>query len=502
MNSTKQVAQGHRFAIKLQNWLSQYGTAVLLVSIITIGAGLRLYGLATQSLWNDELSSWRRSNVDTLSQIFPELPPEHPPGFQIFLYFWTHFVGDSETLLRLPSVIAGTLTIYAMFLLGRKLYSEKEGLIAASLTAVLWTPLYYSQEARANIMLLLVAVLSTYWLLDIGQALKTGGKLVVTAVIGYVVTAALASYLHYFGLFFIGLQAAFIGLYFVPKFNTWPKLILIYSLILLAYSPWLIQAITALTTGGPAWIQPPKSDAFIKFLRFLFNNSKELTNLVLSLWVFLGITIFWRIKQKPLQVRHILFSADGLLIIWFLVPFVLIYVKSIISSPVLNNRNLIILLPAAYLLLARAITQLPFRRLMTPLMTILILGLFAQQLFFEKKYYQKPTKEQFREAVAFVDQHQNKYPDNQVVGWAWFKAYLDYYFIHFDSSQRVDLLAGQKKDIKAARNFLQTSSPSYIWFIAAHRKPDRAFVAFLHSEFDLILHESFINTDVWLFAYD
>ena len=40
--------------------------------------------------------------------------------------------GDGELAVRIPSIIAGTLVIPALYLLGRELYDRRTGLVAAS----------------------------------------------------------------------------------------------------------------------------------------------------------------------------------------------------------------------------------------------------------------------------------------------------------------------------------------------------------------------------------
>ena len=122
--------------------LNSHLTWILLLVFILVGATLRLYALDGQSLWNDELESWRQSNFPTLDAVLTKgsIPDTHPPIFQITLFFVERYLGSSETLLRLPSAIAGILSIAAMFWLGTIAFGNEEGLISAFLTAVLWVP--------------------------------------------------------------------------------------------------------------------------------------------------------------------------------------------------------------------------------------------------------------------------------------------------------------------------------------------------------------------------
>lgn len=474
---------------------------MLLIGIIIIGAGLRLYGLDHQSLWNDELSGWRYSQVDDLSLVLEKnIPRDHPPGFQVFLYFWIHQVGDSEYLLRLPFAIAGILAIAAIYFLGRKLYANNVGIIAALLTAVFWTPLYYSQEARAYSMVFLFTVLSVYWLLAIHGALKREERLPVTAVVGYIISASLLCYLHYFGLFFVLLQAALLGMLFLSRRAAWPQLLFIYGIICLLYLPWASRGVNALLTAGPSWANPPKLKHLFGYFQFLFNQSYWLTLLVFALWGFLIVKALWILWRQPGRFRKLAFSADGLLVIWLFVPLGIVFVKSLVSAPAFVNRSLIICLPAAYLLLARALTSLPYGRVITPAATILLIGLFSFQLFWLEDYYNRPVKEQFRESVAFVIDHEDAYPGAFIMSFTWDKIYLDYYFERLGSTRRVELDAGLAEDTTEAIKALEGDPAPYFWYIAAHRDPEEDFLAFLESEYDLLLHEPFIDVDVRLYG--
>ena len=136
-------------------------TALLL--ILVLGTGLRFYRISYQSLWNDELSSWSRSNYPSVAEVIRRgvRPDVHPPGYQILLYFFERGLGESEFALRFPSAVAGILSILAVFLLGACIYTPKEGLLSAALMAASWCPVYYSQEARPYSFLMLLSILSS-----------------------------------------------------------------------------------------------------------------------------------------------------------------------------------------------------------------------------------------------------------------------------------------------------------------------------------------------------
>jgi 4-amino-4-deoxy-L-arabinose transferase-like glycosyltransferase len=182
----------------------------LLVLVVLAGAALRFYGLDAQSLWNDELSSWEQSHQPTLAEVIEKgvRPTTYPPAYQVLVYYVERWVGDSEKALRFPSAVAGVLAIFAVFFLGKQLYSQREGLIAAALVAFSYQPIYYSQEARVYSFLLLFSILSSHFWFRIAGRLEARLAPDLPSQVGYVACAIVAIYLHYFGLLLVALQLA------------------------------------------------------------------------------------------------------------------------------------------------------------------------------------------------------------------------------------------------------------------------------------------------------
>lgn len=488
----------------LRRKLTNKNILVLLILILIFGSLLRLYGLNNQSLWNDELSSWKCSSYDNLSTVINRgvRPDVYPPGYQIFLYFVEKCIGDSEIILRFPSAVSGVLSVLVIFFIGLRLYSYKEGLIASALMAVLWCPIYYSQEARAYSMLLLFTLLATYFWISVLESLSKKVRLSYYTTFGYIITAIISSYLHYFGLYLIALQGLFAILFFIRRRQALAYILLIYFPILLAYLPWLPTMWEHLNKG-PIWIKPPGSItfAFVRYLHFLFNKSKTLLLFVLMLYSFLFVRSLYNIlKFKEYKnIRTALLSPGLLLVLWLIIPFVGVYIKSILSAPVLTPRNLIISLPAAYLLLSRSITQLPLRSRNKAIIAFVIVGLFLFHVIFRMDYYSEAHKEQFREAVGFIVEHDHLYKGSLIIGYAWSREYLNYYFERKGSDRRVYAMAGQEKDISNVAEVISTESPQYIWYIRAHRSPGVEFIDFLNRNLIFIDQKKFIGADVWLF---
>ncbi|RME74400.1 MAG: hypothetical protein D6784_10000 [Chloroflexi bacterium] len=480
----------------------QRSISPLLIFIILVGTVLRFYGLSVQSLWNDEFATWRMSHFDNLAAVINQgvRPDVHPPGYQIIMYYVERYIGDSETALRFPSAVAGILAIAVIYRLGKRLYSHWEGLIAAGLLAVLWASLYYSQEARAYSFLLLFALLTAYFWIALLQAVRTGLRPAFSSAAGYIISAGICSYLHYFGLYLVALQGLALVLIAIRQPRRILTVALVYLPIVLLYLPWT-PIMWEQVRFGPRHIAPPETGPLTTsfyFLQFMFNWSTKLTLLVLAFYAVLaGRSLFgWlRYGEGGSNVG----LAPGLwLTLWLVIPFIGAYLITVLFTPVLLFRNLIISLPAAYLLLSRAVVQLPA----PPWGRILVAGgiilLFLYQLLFSMQYYTRPVKEQSREAVAYVAAREMAYPNALIISYPDRESF-DYYLKKQGASARVAAVGGQPMDIPAVAQLLETEKPRYVWYIRAYESPDNKFVDYLFQNLELLEHQEFILSDVWLF---
>jgi len=175
-------------------------------------------------------------------------PNVDSPGLSILLFFVEKYLGDSEFALRFPSAVAGVLAIPMIYLLAAQLYSYREGLIAAALMAVAWCPIYYSQEARCYSFLLLFSILTSYLWISMMRAFRGGDSPSYKTMGLYIVAATVCAYLHYFGLYLVGLQGLAAGAILVRKPQVLLKVTIIYLLLALLYLPWLPMMVE--TWGG------------------------------------------------------------------------------------------------------------------------------------------------------------------------------------------------------------------------------------------------------------
>lgn len=108
---------------------------LLLVLLVAVGAVVRV--LPVRSIWLDEAISIHNANLSLHDMMLNlQYGDRHPPLHYIVLWATVKVLGDGELAVRLPSIIAGTLVIPALYLLGRELYDRRTGLVAAAFGTV------------------------------------------------------------------------------------------------------------------------------------------------------------------------------------------------------------------------------------------------------------------------------------------------------------------------------------------------------------------------------
>ena len=121
----------------------------LSISAITLVAGLIRWTLLFQPIRYDEAATW----IDYASQpLTKSLSDYRFPNNHLFHTLLVHvsaaLFGDEPWALRLPAFIAGVLVVPLVWAVGRALYAQSAGLIAAALAATSASLVLYSTSAR------------------------------------------------------------------------------------------------------------------------------------------------------------------------------------------------------------------------------------------------------------------------------------------------------------------------------------------------------------------
>ena len=132
---------------------------IILAFLTITGLILRFYSIDSNSIWLDEAITWNISGLPVPVIWQAVMNDNNPPLFYFIEHIMLQF-GNSELILRLIPAIAGSMTIPAFYFLGKEFHSRGIGVVAAALLAFSSYHLFYSQEARAYSVLLLIFSIS------------------------------------------------------------------------------------------------------------------------------------------------------------------------------------------------------------------------------------------------------------------------------------------------------------------------------------------------------
>jgi uncharacterized membrane protein len=135
---------------------------IILIPLFILGLALRIFELGRKPLWLDEASSYFLTSQANIADVWTAAFNDHHAPLHFIVLWIVRMAGTGEFWLRLPSAIAGSLTILVIFLLAKELAGEETALIAAALVAVSPYHILYSQEARMYGMAVLFVSLAVY----------------------------------------------------------------------------------------------------------------------------------------------------------------------------------------------------------------------------------------------------------------------------------------------------------------------------------------------------
>jgi uncharacterized membrane protein len=141
-----------------RRWLVRHApVAALALLILAIAAALRLPCLGCQSLWLDEILTAEATRQPTIGGALALAASWIDQAPLPYVLTWAlRDLGPGEVAIRLPYAIAGVVAAVATFVLVTSLFGRLAGLIAGILMAVFPYAIYYSQESRSYILLILL----------------------------------------------------------------------------------------------------------------------------------------------------------------------------------------------------------------------------------------------------------------------------------------------------------------------------------------------------------
>ncbi len=370
----------------------------ILISIILLSLFLNTYGLSERAVWQDEMGSILAAEKP-LGQIAPHVvkAESNPPFYYYLLHFWM-YLGKNEFMLRLLTALTATLSVYVIFLVGRRLFNTETGMISAFILATSRYHIDAAQDVRYYSLTVLLALLSTYFFLKILNENKIKNYFY------YFIFSVMGIFTFYFFFLVLLVQntAIFINYRAYKKIlRNWAVAQIAVTLPFMFWIPSFFQQTFRIIDYF--WIPRPALLAFLRSF-FVFSSGKALGVLFAALAVFSVATMKFRNNKfrgftfkYEYREKKLLFLAA-----YILIPMTVIFIYSLHGRPLYINRYLILFTPAFYILVARGIKNLNYWSFKLAVMLIITI-LSASALY----VYYGSASSGLRDALLFVeDSHQ------------------------------------------------------------------------------------------------
>lgn len=404
----------------------------VLALLVVAGGFLRRYHLGYQSLWFDEADIVQRASHN-LGSLLPTLfrPGENGPLYTLFLHYWIGIFGAGEVSVRFPSFLLGTLSIPALYALGRKLGGPLLGLIAAFLLTISPYHIWYSQESKMYAMVMLLTILSVTIFL---YALDSNSKWLWAA---YVVTTTLGLYVHLAAVLILAAEII-AGIVIWRRANLSRRSMAIsFAALVLPYLPlalWETQVVAS-GSGVSDWYP---SVGLVEIVQVIL--TKFSINRVSAPWEIIATTTLVLLAIAGLLPSRSDKSPDRefgtrqqWLLIYMAVPILLLYAINL-RVPIFHDRYLLVILPAYYLLAGSGLAFL--RGKLVPVMAagVILCSFVSYQALVEINYASTPQKEDWRGIVQYVQQRA-RLKDVVFVLPGYMRTAFEYYYVQSNLPQ-------------------------------------------------------------------
>jgi uncharacterized membrane protein len=384
-----------------------------LISACTVALVTRV--IVPRGLWLDEATSVDQARMPFGAMIQNLRTTDvHPPLYFSVLWVTVRWLGSGETAVRLPSIVAGTLVVPMLYLLGREAYDRRTGAVAAVVGSVSPIMVWYSQEARMYALLMLFGVIAMWAQVRI---LRRGGR---WPWVIYALSSIAMVWTQYFGLLQVVVQQlAFLYVIWSRHRRGEPvrSLLLGWGATALAIAAWLVpllsfahQQFMVNQTAGKGFGAPQQVGSATSLSGNHLGIYAALANVI---WAVLGyhsnaamalLAALWPLGMLFALVllgrRHQ--RVTTLFLAAVLVPGVVLFVLGSVKRDLFDIRYLAMAVPILFVLIARMVTGLSFRRAALVAGSGLVAAALLVGLFDQQYNGTNPRLYDFRGALAAV----------------------------------------------------------------------------------------------------
>lgn len=466
---------------------------LIIVALVLLGGGLRVYSLGHAPLWFDELWTWRVSNQPGLGGLFQKLTEDiHLPNYFLLTFVCIKLFGDSEFVMRLPAVIFGILSLPAIYVLGRRLFGRTTGLMAAIMLSLAGASFYYSQEARPYSMMLFFGILTSYLWYQLYERVfveeAAPGKLL----FGLWLALAASCFTHYFCVLLTVFQIAIFG-YFAWKQHRGRRVLGALCLGLgvqgLLWIPVLLLQLKNLFS----WTQEMDfSRAMADMLGFTFGGGAlGASGIYFAGALALCCLLFaFRPGNAAIRSESKREWALGLILVmlWFL-PFFVVQFISMTVKPIFVDRYLLFCVPFAFLALSFQISRLHAPVFVQVVLAMLVVGVPGALLESNVSFFTEPVRNgqgDWREVIEKV--HEATPTSGKTVVFAITErlGVAQYYFGKLAPDLEIAGEADKAERVDAAFANIEREQPDHVILFFGQMAGQQEFAAFQKAAAELI----------------
>jgi uncharacterized membrane protein/O-antigen/teichoic acid export membrane protein len=384
---------------------------------VVSGLGLAERFVIPRGLWLDEATSVFEARQG-FGQMITTLRTTdvHPPLYFSVLWVTIRAIGDGPLAVRLPSIIAGTLVIPMLYVLGREAYDRRTGVVAAVAGSIAPIMVWYSQEARMYALLMLFAVIALWAQVRI---LRGGGGRLIWAI--YAVASIAMVWTQYFGAFqLVVQQLAFIFILLSKHRRGEPVRDLLVPWVItalaigaclapllpFAYQQFMVNQTAGKGFGGPTNVGNPTA---------LSGNQMgiytALANLIWAVWgyqpygIMVLLAAMWPLGMLFALVllgrRHQRITT--LFVLAILGPGLALFLLGMVKRDLFDIRYLSTTVPVLFVLTARLLTAIPRRFFAVVAGTAILVASLLAGLIDQQYNGANPRTYDFSGALASIE---------------------------------------------------------------------------------------------------
>jgi len=426
-----------------------------LLGILFFAFALRLFNLSNLLMWGDEGFSVFSASRDLLTITLDTTTIDpHPPLYYFLLHFYLPLAGQSELAIRFFSVFFGTATIPLAWVIGKRMYDARIGMLAASLVALAPFAVHYSQEVRMYALAIFLVALGLYFFARLFTRESRRDWL------GYAAAMFLALYtLYHTALIFLAIGLVLLGLFKTRRAFVIRWFGVSFGIVA-TFLPWLAYRYVSAFTGiqqVAGETQPMDFPTYLArgFAAISVGTTIPLANAFQLAGLFAALLIGALVLALATRAAKFF---DALLIMLTLVP-IIAYYPLYLALPLYRGRLFALACVPLMLLLARSTSLIVARiKLAAPLIALLVLGAFVYSLnnyFFNYNRYSAAV-EDYLPAIRTIAQRAQ--PGDMIL----FHAYWQqgYFLSHYHGAPLVYGNLANQNDLNAAM-----SKPRNVWAI-------------------------------------